>query len=70
MARGGRSDLSESEEQAFQQRFGALQIIPPEEIADVVVEFVRDESLSGRAMMVRNGRPRALFKQSDMPRIF
>lgn len=70
MARGGRQDLSEVEEKAFQDRFSALQIIPPEEIADVVIEFVRDDSLAGRAMMVRNGRPRELFKISDMPRLF
>jgi len=33
-----------------------LKVIAPEEIADVVVRFVRDDSLAGRAMWVRNGR--------------
>ena len=70
MARGGRRDLSEDDEKAFRDRFANLQIIPAEEIADVVVEFVRDDSLAGRAMMVRNGRPRELLRLSDMPRIF
>ena len=37
-----------------------LPILKPEEIADAVVEFIRDDSLAGRAMMVRNGRPREL----------
>jgi NAD(P)-dependent dehydrogenase (short-subunit alcohol dehydrogenase family) len=52
------------------ERLRGLSILQPEEIADAVVEFIRDDSLAGRAMMVRNGRPRELLKQSDMPRIF
>jgi len=69
MARGG-AQLSDTEEKAFYERFAALQIIAPEEIADVVVEFVKDDSLAGRAMMVRNGRPRELVRTSDLPRLF
>lgn len=38
----------------------SLPILAPEEIADAVVEFIRDDSLAGRAMMIRNGRPREL----------
>jgi NAD(P)-dependent dehydrogenase (short-subunit alcohol dehydrogenase family) len=52
------------------ERLRGLSILEPEEIADVVVEFVRDDSLAGRAMMVRNGRPRELLATSDMPRVF
>jgi NAD(P)-dependent dehydrogenase (short-subunit alcohol dehydrogenase family) len=69
MLRGQREQTPEVQK-ALNERLAGIQIIPPEEIADVVVEFVRDDSLAGRAMMVRNGRPRELLKQSDMPRIF
>lgn len=69
MLRGQREQTPEVQK-ALDDRLAGIQIIPPEEIADVVVEFVRDDSLAGRAMMVRNGRPRELLKQSDMPRIF
>lgn len=69
MLRGQREQTPEVQK-ALNDRLAGIQIIPPEEIADVVVEFARDDSLAGRAMMVRNGRPRELLKQSDMPRIF
>jgi NAD(P)-dependent dehydrogenase (short-subunit alcohol dehydrogenase family) len=69
MLRGSRRSTPEVEA-AVSDRLANIPIIPPEEIADVVVEFVRDDSLAGRAMMVRNGRPRELLRQSEMPRIF
>ena len=34
--------------------------LEPEEVADAVVEFVRDESLAGRVMICRGGEPRRL----------
>ena len=55
-----RSDLSEQDRQAIEERMRVIPLIPPEEIADVVVEFIRDDSLAGRAMRVMNGTPREL----------
>ena len=43
----------------------SLNMIPPEEIADIVVQFVTDDSLAGRAMMARNGRERELVAMPD-----
>ncbi len=45
----------------------SLNMIPPEEIADIVVQFVTDESLAGRAMMARNGRERQLVALPEAP---
>lgn len=45
----------------------SLNLIPPEEIADIVVQFVQDDSLAGRAMMIRNGRERELVPLPDAP---
>jgi hypothetical protein len=36
-------------------------LLEPEEVADAVVEFVRDESLTGRVMVCRGGEPRRLL---------
>jgi NAD(P)-dependent dehydrogenase (short-subunit alcohol dehydrogenase family) len=69
MFRGARG-VGPELQQALNERLAGLKLITPEEIADVVVEFVRDDSLAGRAMMVRNGRPRELLAMSDMPRVF
>ncbi len=38
----------------------SLKLIEPEEIADIVVQFIQDDSLAGRAMMARNGREHKL----------
>ena len=35
--------------------------LAPEEVADAVVEFVRDERLAGRVMVCRDGEPRRLL---------
>ena len=54
-------DVGDSEaRRQFAERLRSLQVLEPEEIADAVIEFVRDDSLAGRAMMVRNGLPREL----------
>ena len=37
-----------------------LGMIAPEEIADIVVQLITDDSLAGRAMRIRNGQPREL----------
>jgi len=45
----------------------SLNLIPPEEIADIVVQFITDESLAGRAMMIRNNRERELVPLAEAP---
>ena len=35
--------------------------LEPEEVADAVVAFVRDERLAGRVMVCRDGEPRRLL---------
>ena len=40
-------------------------MIAPEEIADIVVQLVRDESLAGRAMWIRNGMERELASLAE-----
>ena len=67
MLRGAR-EVSPAERQAQNESLGGLQLLTPEEIADAVIELIRDDSLAGRALMVRNGRPRELFAMSDAPR--
>lgn len=44
-----------------------IPVIQPEEIADCVVYFIRDDSLAGRALMVPNGRPRELVRMPELP---
>ena len=38
-----------------------MPLIPPSEVAEAVLEFVRDDSLAGEAMGIINGRPRKLI---------
>lgn len=45
----------------------SMNMIPPEEIADIVVQFIQDDSLAGRAMMARNGRERQLVPLAEAP---
>ena len=48
------------EEQQAAERMRLFPLIQPEEVADAVVELIRDDTLAGRAMWVRNGMPRDL----------
>jgi NAD(P)-dependent dehydrogenase (short-subunit alcohol dehydrogenase family) len=43
------------------ERAGALRPVAMEEVADAVVEFVRDEELAGRVMVLRGDEPRRLL---------
>jgi hypothetical protein len=38
-----------------------MPLIPPREIAEAVLEFVRDDSLAGEAMGIMYGRPHKLI---------
>ncbi len=67
MATKGMPALGEQNEQA-KEFLKSLNLIQPEEIADIVVQFITDESLAGRAMMARNGRERQLVALPEAPR--
>ena len=60
MIRKGMADLTPDERAQREAMMSQMPLIPPEEIADAVLEFVRDESLNGEAMGVTYGRPRKL----------
>lgn len=62
MLRGAREAQSDEQAEATRTRLTGMAVLQPEEIADVVVEFIRDDSLAGRAMLVPNGRPRELIR--------
>ncbi len=40
---------------------GQMPLIPPGEVAEAVLEFIRDDSLAGEAMGIMYGRPRRLI---------
>ncbi len=62
-ARGGTID----EDDAMSKFFDSLELISPDEIADIVVQFVQDESLAGRAMLIPNGQERELAPLANAP---
>jgi NAD(P)-dependent dehydrogenase (short-subunit alcohol dehydrogenase family) len=66
MLQSGREEASE-EESPFAALLSQIPLIPPEEVADAVVEFIRDDSLAGRAIVIRNGQPRELLPQPQGP---
>jgi 3-oxoacyl-[acyl-carrier protein] reductase len=62
--------MSDEERKAVRERLAVLQPLRPEEIADAVVELIRDDSLAGRALMVRNARPRELVPLPETPALW
>ena len=68
MLRRAAEGVTPQESQATEARLRALPVLQPEEIADCVVEFVHDDTLAGRALMVRNGLPRELLRLPEFPR--
>jgi NAD(P)-dependent dehydrogenase (short-subunit alcohol dehydrogenase family) len=67
MLHGSRESIGDAEQSAVTERLRALPVLQPEEIADAVVELITDDSLAGRALMARNGRPRELYRQPSAP---
>lgn len=57
-------DDAPEEERRAREQMRLFPLLKPEEIADAVVEFIRDDSLAGRALWIRNGRPRELAPMS------
>jgi len=59
---------SDAERDATMERLRALPMLQPEEIADAVISLIRDDSLAGRALMVRNGFAPELYRAPEAPR--
>jgi NAD(P)-dependent dehydrogenase (short-subunit alcohol dehydrogenase family) len=57
MIRKGGENLSEQDRGQREAMLAQMPLIPPEEIAAVVLDFVRNESLNGEAFAVTYGRP-------------
>jgi NAD(P)-dependent dehydrogenase (short-subunit alcohol dehydrogenase family) len=68
MLRHASEAVSDEERRAAAGRLASLPLIAPEEIADAVVSLIKDDSLAGRALMVRNGLPRELLRM-PAPRV-
>ncbi|MEX1253762.1 MAG: SDR family oxidoreductase [Dehalococcoidia bacterium] len=62
MLRQASDAVSAEERSATASRLASLPILAPEEIADAVVSLIKDDSLAGRALMVRNGVPPELWR--------
>jgi NAD(P)-dependent dehydrogenase (short-subunit alcohol dehydrogenase family) len=67
MFRGGLAAAGGDISQLIAERMRGLPIIAPEEVAAAVVELVRDDSLAGRALLLRNGRPPELLRVATPP---
>ena len=61
MVRGVPGVQSEAELKAREAFMATMPLIRPEEIAEAVLEFIRDESLAGQAMAVTHGPRRRLI---------
>ena len=66
MFQRGRDEAPE-EQSAMAERMRLLPLLQPEDVADAVVEFIRDDTLAGRAMWLRNGMPRELGRMPQPP---
>ena len=60
MIRKGGENLTPEQRAQRDEMLKQMPLIPPEEIAAAVLEFVRDDSLNGEAMGVTYGRPHKL----------
>jgi len=67
MLRRASETATEAERDATIKRLRSLPVLQPEEIADAVVSLIRDDSLAGRALMVRNGVPPELYRLAEAP---
>ena len=61
LVRRGLDSMSPEECAQTEALFEQMPMMRPEEIAEAVMEFVRDDSLSGQAMGIMYGRPRKLI---------
>jgi NAD(P)-dependent dehydrogenase (short-subunit alcohol dehydrogenase family) len=61
MVRGRPEEMTEAELKAREAYVATMPLIRPEEIAEAVLEFVRDETLVGQAMAITHGPRRRLI---------
>jgi NAD(P)-dependent dehydrogenase (short-subunit alcohol dehydrogenase family) len=61
LVRRGLESMGAEERAQTEALLSAMPMMAPEEIAEGVMEFVRDDSLAGQAMGVMYGRPRKLI---------
>ncbi len=61
MVRGRPEEMNEAELKAREAYISTMPLIRPEEIADAVLEFVREDSLVGQAMAITHGPRRRLI---------
>ena len=69
MLQTARAASTEQEQQATAQQPSTYPILQPDEIADAVVELIKDDSLAGRAMRIMNGQPRELTELPTPARV-
>jgi len=65
MLRAPRDGRTEEEQRALEELLRRIAILQPEDIADAVIALIQDESASGQAMWVYNGKPRELHPLLD-----
>jgi NAD(P)-dependent dehydrogenase (short-subunit alcohol dehydrogenase family) len=61
LVRGRPEEMTEAEIKAREAYVNTMPLIRPEEIADAVLEFIRDDSLVGQAMAITHGPRRRLI---------
>jgi NAD(P)-dependent dehydrogenase (short-subunit alcohol dehydrogenase family) len=65
MLRGLQGEMeSDDASSPLMERLREFPVLQPEDIADAVVHLIRDDSLAGRAYMLRNGMPPELLRQA------
>jgi NAD(P)-dependent dehydrogenase (short-subunit alcohol dehydrogenase family) len=64
MVTKGLAEATPQERSQIEAMLAQMPMIPPQEIAEAVLEFVRDESLNGEAMGVMYGRPHKMVPPS------
>ena len=52
--------MTDEERRRWEAALARMPMIPPSEVADAVLDFVRDESLAGQVMAIIYGQPRRL----------
>lgn len=61
MVRAGLDQMDAAERERQQAMLSAMPMIPPEEIAAAVLEFIRGDELAGEAMGIMYGRPHKII---------
>jgi len=59
---------NDAERDRVMEGLRTLPMLQPDDIADAVITLIRDDSLAGRALMVRNGMAPELYRTPEAPR--